>query len=64
MNRRTTLTLTTMALLSLAVALLAGDAFAQQKQHVSYKVTAENSKYTQQQFLDVGDSAGHQVRSL
>jgi hypothetical protein len=64
MNRRTTLTLTTMALLSLAVAPLAGDAFAQQKQHVSYKVTAENSKYTQQQFLDVGDSAGHQVRSF
>jgi hypothetical protein len=64
MNRRTTLTLTTLALLSSAVALLAGDAFAQQKQHVSYKVTAENSKYTQQQFLDVGDSAGHQVRSF
>ena len=64
MKRRTTLTLTTMALLSLAVALPAGDAFAQQKQHVSFKVTAENSKYTQQQFLDVGDIAGHQVRSF
>jgi hypothetical protein len=64
MNPHTTLTLTTMALLSLAVALPAGDALAQQKQHVSFKVTAENSKYTQQQFLDVGDSAGHQVRSF
>ena len=64
MNRRTTLALTTMALLSFAVALSAGDALAQQKQHVSFKVNAENSKYTQQQFLDVGDSAGHQVRSF
>ncbi len=48
----------------MAVALPTGNALAQQKQHVSYKVTAENSKYTQQQFLDVGDSVGHQVRSF
>jgi hypothetical protein len=45
MNRVTPLTLTTMALLCVAVAVPAGDALAQQKQHVSYKVTAENSKY-------------------
>jgi hypothetical protein len=64
MNRVTALTLTTMALLCMAVAVPAGDALAQQKQHVSYKVTAENSKYTQQQVLDVGDGAGHQVRSF
>jgi hypothetical protein len=63
MNRRTTLTLTTMALLSFAVALPANDAVAQEKQHISFKSTAENAKYTQQQFLDVGDIAGHQVRS-
>jgi hypothetical protein len=52
-----------MALLCLAVAVPAGDAFAQQAQRVSFKVGAANSKYTQQQFLDVGDVAGHQVRS-
>jgi hypothetical protein len=64
MNRRTTIMLMTTALLGLAVAVPAGDAFAQQTQRVSYKVGAENSKYTQQQFLDVGDAAGHQVRSF
>jgi hypothetical protein len=64
MNRVTALTRTSMALLYVAVTVPAGDALAQQKQHISYKVTAENSKYTQQQFLDVGDGAGHQVRSF
>jgi len=62
MNRMTTLTLTTIALLCLAVAPPAGDALAQQKQKVSYKVGAENSKYTQQHVIDVGDVPGHQVR--
>ena len=62
MNRVTAFTLTTMALLSLAVALPAADAVAQQKQHISYKVSAENSKYTQQHVIDVGDVPGHQVR--
>ena len=64
MNRPTTLTLATIAVLCFAVAVPIGEAAAQQKQHVSYKVTAENSKYTQQQFLDVGDVTGHQVRSF
>jgi hypothetical protein len=64
MNRRTTIILATMALLCLAVGVPASAAFAQQTQTVSYKVGAENSKYTQQQFLDVGDVAGHQVRSF
>ena len=65
MNRLSTFTLTTMALLSFAVALPTGDALAQQTpQKVSYKVSAENSKFTQQQFLDVGDVPGHQVRSF
>jgi hypothetical protein len=62
MNRVTAFTLTTMALLFLAVALPAADAVAQQKQHISYKVSAENSKYTQQHVIDVGDVPGHQVR--
>jgi hypothetical protein len=64
MNRRATLILTTIGLLCVAVAQPGSDAIAQQTQQVSYKVTAENSKYTQQQFLDVGDVAGHQVRSF
>jgi hypothetical protein len=64
MKRVTALTLTTLAPLCVAVAVPAGDVLAQQRQHVSYKVTAENAKYTQQQFLDVGDGAGHQVRSF
>ena len=64
MNRHTTLTLIAFALLSMFVAVPVCSAVAQEKQKVSYKVTAENSKYTQQQFLDVGDIAGHQVRSF
>ena len=39
-----------------------GDGWAQQKQKVSYKVSAANSKYTQQHVIDVGDVPGHQVR--
>src|SRR5438445_5657378 len=62
MNRFTKFTLTAITILCLAVALPTGDAFAQQKQKVSYKTTAENSKYTQQHVIDVGDTPGHQVR--
>src|SRR5258708_5647695 len=62
MNRRIALALTTIALLGLAVGLSAGDAVAQQKQRVSYKLSAENSKYTQQNVIEVGDVPGHQVR--
>jgi hypothetical protein len=51
-----------LAALSLAFAFAAGNAAAQ-SQRVTYKVNAENSKYTQQQFIDVGDVPGHQVRS-
>jgi hypothetical protein len=54
---------TTLAtVLCLAVGLWAGDALAQQKQKVSYKVSEQNSKYTQQLALDAGDAPGHQVR--
>jgi hypothetical protein len=62
MNRRTALTLMTMGLLSLAVALPAGNAVAQQKQRVSYKFSAENSKFTQQLNIDAGDQPNHIMR--
>jgi hypothetical protein len=62
MNRRTTLSLTIIALLSLMFALPAGNAVAQQKQHMSFKAPAENSKYTQQLNVDVGDVPNHTVR--
>ena len=39
----------------------ATDALAQQKQKVSYKVGAQDSKYTQRHMLEVGDELGHQV---
>jgi hypothetical protein len=61
MNQHSMLSLVAAGVIGLCAT---GIAAAQEKQHVSYKVTAENSKYTQQQFLDVGDSAGHQVRSF
>jgi hypothetical protein len=62
MNRITTLTLATMALLPLAVALSASNALAQEKQHVSYKVSPANSKYIVSQNVDVGDVPNHIVR--
>jgi len=62
MYRRTIFTLTTMALLGLAVTLPAGDAAAQQKQKVSYQTTAANTKYTQQHAIDVEDVPGHILR--
>ena len=61
MNRRSIFTLTAMALLGLAVILPSGDAAAQQKQRVSFKVSAENAKYPQVHYIDVGDVPGHQV---
>jgi hypothetical protein len=63
MNRLTTLTLTTIAFLSFAVALPAGHAIAQEKQHVSFKVPAEDSKYTQQINLNVQDVPNHIMRA-
>ena len=62
MNRRILITLTTMALLCSAVWLPAGSALAQQRQHVSYKVGAENSRYTQQQNVDIRDVPNHLLR--
>ena len=39
----------------------APSALAQEKQKIAYKVTAENSKYTQRNTIDVGDESGHQL---
>jgi hypothetical protein len=46
------------ALLCLAT----GNGLAQEKQHVSFKASAENSKFTQQLTIDVGDMPNHVVR--
>jgi hypothetical protein len=62
MARNFTPTLTTMALLCLTVAVLADNAVAQEKQHVSFKVPAENTKFTQQLNIDVKDVPNHLVR--
>src|SRR2546423_8809193 len=58
--RITKLTLTPITLMCLAVVLPANDLLAQQR--LVFKVAAENTKYTQQHTIDVGDVAGHQVR--
>jgi hypothetical protein len=62
MYRHTTFTLTTLAALCLAVALPVGTAAAQQKQKVSFKVSADNAKYTQQLNINVGDEPNHIMR--
>jgi len=63
MNRRATLILASVTLLCLPVVLPLGNALAQQKQKMSYKVSEQNSKYTQQLWIDAGDAPGHQVRA-
>jgi hypothetical protein len=55
-------TLAPAALLCLAVALLESNALAQEKQQVSFKVSAANSKYIVSQNVDVGDVPNHIVR--
>src|SRR5262249_22783592 len=62
MIRATMLTVSSLGLFCMAVALPVGGALAQEKQQVSFKLSAENSKYTQQHVIDVGDVSGHQVR--
>ncbi len=52
----------TFAISMLAFGLASSAASAQQKQHVSFKAPAANTKYTQQHAIDVGDAPGHQVR--
>jgi hypothetical protein len=60
MNRRTTFFLTTLAVCFAATV----PAIAQEKQTVSYKTTAENSKYTQQLNLNAADIPNHVVRAF
>jgi hypothetical protein len=50
----------TLPVLCLAVALPANQALAQQR--LVFKVAAENTQYTKQYTIDVGDVSGHQVR--
>lgn len=61
MNLRTTLGLTTMTLLCLGIAVPADNAVAQEKQHVSYKNTSENTEVRATN-VDVGDVPNHIVR--
>lgn len=62
MTRDATFSHTAIALLSLVLFLPTGDALAQQKEHISFKVPAENSKYTRQVNIEVGDIPNHIVR--
>ena len=62
MNRLTTLGVTTAVLLCIVIGLPPVDAVAQEKQRVSFKISAENTKYTQQHSIEVGDVFGHHVR--
>jgi hypothetical protein len=62
MNRHIIFAATALAVVSSTLVVLSADAFAQEKQRVSYKVAAANTKYTQQHAIDVGDVPGHQVR--
>jgi hypothetical protein len=54
------LALRTIALMWLAVPLPTNSVVAQEQ--LIFRVSAENTKYTQQHTIDVGDVAGHQVR--
>jgi hypothetical protein len=49
---------------SALVLCIASDAFAQQKQKVSFTANAKDSKYTQRLLIEVGDEVGHQVGSF
>ncbi len=62
MTRLTPFVPATLALLCLAVVLPAANTVAQERQRVSYKTSTENTKYTQQLNLDVGDGPNHVVR--
>jgi hypothetical protein len=59
MNRRSMLSLAAAGLIGFCAT---GTGAAQEKQSVSFKTSAENAKYTQQLFIDVGDVPEHQVR--
>lgn len=58
MNKLASIALAAASAISL-VALAAGDALAQQKQKVSYKVAAGDSKYLQRHTVEADDEPGH-----
>src|SRR5262249_62331617 len=60
MMRIPNLALRTVTLTCLAVALPTIPVLAQER--LVFRVSAENTNYTQQYTIDVGDVAGHQVR--
>jgi len=60
MMRITKLALMTITLICSAVAFSTNRVLAQQ--HLVFKVGTENTRYTQQHTIDVGDVPGHQVR--
>ena len=62
MTRIARLSLMPLALLCFAITVPTSGALAQEKQRVAIKGLAANTKYTQQQAIDVGDVPGHQVR--
>jgi hypothetical protein len=51
-----------MTLTSAVLLCLGSNAFAQQKQQISFKIPNENSKFTISQSLDIGDVPNHTVR--
>jgi hypothetical protein len=55
--KRVTRLLTCVLLIGLTLS-----AWAQDKQKISFKAPAENSKYTQQHMINVGDIPGHLIR--
>ena len=61
MNRHSMLSLTAAGVIGLCAS---GIAAAQEKQQISYKTSAENSKYTQQLNLDAKDLPNHVVRAF
>jgi hypothetical protein len=50
------------AVICLLIGLPTVETVAQEKQRAAFKTSAENTKYTQQHLIDVGDVPGHQVR--
>jgi hypothetical protein len=62
MKRSTAITLTILPLISLAIAAPADHAVAQEKQQVSFKAPAKDSKYEHQLNIDLGDVPNHIVR--
>src|SRR6266436_3810700 len=58
--RLLSLTVATFGLLCFSTALPTNAVLAQQQ--LAFKVTAENTQYTQQHTIDVGDVSGHQIR--